>query len=282
MNVRRIDDDKCVGCGECVTDCIRNLFSQDDPDAVPTFADLLNSCAGCGHCVAVCPAGAIEYEYDTDAHAIPAPARVPYDAMLSHMASNRSVRRYRDESVSPAQIEAVLEAMRYAPSAGNRRKWSFIVITARSEIRYLAERVLRTAVSIRRMTAPLTPFLKGSEVATLRGIDRWRRDFEQGKDQVLFDAPCLIILHSPPFAACAAADAGIALTQGILAAHSLGLGACWNGFLMTTLRFRPRLRKRLGIPRGERVWGAFTMGHPAVRYHAAPPRDKLRVRWVTD
>jgi nitroreductase/ferredoxin len=282
MRVIRVDSDKCLGCGECAKDCIRNLFSQDDPAAVPTFADPGSSCAGCGHCVAVCPADAIAYDYDADARAIPAYARVPYEAMLSHLASTRSVRRYRDEPVSTAHIEAVLEAMRYAPSAGNRRRWSFIVVTNKSKIRYLADRTLRLAVLIRRMTAPLTPFLKGSEVATLTGIDRWRRDFKQGRDRVLFDAPCLIILHSPPFASCAAVDAGIALTQGILAAHSLGLGACWNGFLMTTLRFRPRLRKGLGIPRGERAWGAFTLGHPAVRYRAAPPRDKLRVRWVTD
>ena len=55
--------------------------------------------------------------------------------------------------MSAAQIEAVLEAMRYAPSAGNRRKWSFIVVTDRRKIRYLAGRVLRKFIIMRRLLA---------------------------------------------------------------------------------------------------------------------------------
>ena len=41
----------------------------------------------------------------------------------------RSVRAFRPEPLSRAQIEAVLEAARWAPSAHNRQPWRFVVVT---------------------------------------------------------------------------------------------------------------------------------------------------------
>ena len=39
----------------------------------------------------------------------------------------RSVRGFSDEPVSPEDIETILEAARWAPSAGNRQPWHFYV-----------------------------------------------------------------------------------------------------------------------------------------------------------
>jgi nitroreductase/NAD-dependent dihydropyrimidine dehydrogenase PreA subunit len=284
MIARGIDSRKCIKCGKCVTDCPATLFAQDNPTSIPLFGGA-ERCIGCGHCVAICPAEAIQFAYDADDRQVPSPQTASYDTILSHMASRRSVRRYRDEPVSREHIEAVLEAIRYSPSASNKRKWSFIVITDKQKIRYLAGRTLQVFRLVRRLLAfkpllaPFVPRLRNK--STEGAIDRVIRDFDQGGDRILLNAPCLIILHSPSYAHMAGVDAGIAVTQGILAAHALRLGTCWIGFLLEVLHFRAGLRKWLGIPKGEQVWGVFTLGHPAVTYHAVPPRDKLRVRWIT-
>lgn len=53
-----------------------------------------------------------------------------YDAIRAR----RAVREYTDEPVSAEQIERILRAVRWAPSAGNRRLHKVIVIQDRAEI----------------------------------------------------------------------------------------------------------------------------------------------------
>ena len=42
--------------------------------------------------------------------------------------SRRSIRRYIPDEVKNEDIEGMLEAAMYAPSAGNQRPWEFIVV----------------------------------------------------------------------------------------------------------------------------------------------------------
>ena len=51
----------------------------------------------------------------------------------------RSVRAYTDESVSKEQIEAVLEAGVWAPTAHNRQPWKFRVIEDKKVIKYVSD-----------------------------------------------------------------------------------------------------------------------------------------------
>ncbi|MEM4909896.1 MAG: nitroreductase family protein, partial [Ignisphaera sp.] len=47
-----------------------------------------------------------------------------YEAILSR----RSIRVYKHESIRREDLEKILEAARWAPSAGNRQPWHFIVV----------------------------------------------------------------------------------------------------------------------------------------------------------
>ncbi|MHA1743437.1 MAG: nitroreductase family protein, partial [Candidatus Heimdallarchaeota archaeon] len=98
---------------------------------------------------------------------------------------------------------------------------------------------------------------------------------------IFFNAPCVILHYSRDYPnGLADNDAGIALTYGMLAAQSLGLGSCWIGFAQIRLQKKRKLQKHFAIPKGYKVRGVLILGYPAVRYLRAPPRRPLRVRWI--
>ncbi|MGD2185312.1 MAG: 4Fe-4S binding protein [Desulfobacterales bacterium] len=47
----KIDDEKCIACGECVDICPEEVFDLQDEKSVPVRAE---DCVGCESCVEVC------------------------------------------------------------------------------------------------------------------------------------------------------------------------------------------------------------------------------------
>jgi NAD-dependent dihydropyrimidine dehydrogenase PreA subunit len=54
-----VDEDKCVGCEECVDVCPVEVFEMVDGKSSPVNAE---ECLGCESCVEVCEEGAITVE----------------------------------------------------------------------------------------------------------------------------------------------------------------------------------------------------------------------------
>ncbi|MDY0161809.1 DUF362 domain-containing protein [Desulfobotulus sp.] len=51
-----VDEEKCVGCEECVDVCPVDVFEMQGGKSVPVNAD---ECLGCESCIEVCEPGAI-------------------------------------------------------------------------------------------------------------------------------------------------------------------------------------------------------------------------------
>lgn len=114
--------------------------------------------------------------------------------MLDTIKNRRSIRKYKsDMPVTQKQIGTLLEAAMYAPSAGNSRPWEFIVVTQRELLNNIAK-----SFDYAKMCETATA------VIVVAAIPEKSRN------------------HFP--ADCAAATQNI-----LLAAHELGLGACWCG-----------------------------------------------------
>lgn len=58
-NIVKIDEEKCTGCGACVTPCAEGAIEIIDGKAKVVKEEL---CDGAGFCLAVCPTGAMEIE----------------------------------------------------------------------------------------------------------------------------------------------------------------------------------------------------------------------------
>ncbi len=54
--VNRVDIEKCVGCGACISKCLQGALymNEETADVIP------EKCIGCGYCVDFCPQGALD------------------------------------------------------------------------------------------------------------------------------------------------------------------------------------------------------------------------------
>ena len=136
----------------------------------------------------------------------------------------RSVRKYRKEPVSEGLIVKILEASRWAPSAGNSQPWNFIVLKDGEVRRKVAD-------------------------ATTTG-------------KFLANAPIGIAVVIDPRASKHPVEDGSIATQNmLLAAHALGLGACWIGAYNSV--YEEKLKGILGIPENKRLLSIISIGFPA-------------------
>ncbi len=297
MKIIDIDYGKCTDCLRCIKVCPSKLYiesKRDNNKITAKFANPFGLCVRCGHCIAICPTEAIKYSDADQPFNIGKEMKldkiVSYENLLKILRMRRSMRVYKKENIPRDKIDAILEAMRYAPSASNRQNWRYTVITDKQEIKYLSKesssffRVARKLLPLRFL---VVPFLSAGErkrvlnPSTKIQLDSGLKRMEEGEDIIFFNAPCVIILYARKYTKnLAANDAGVALTHGMLAAQALGLGSCWIGFAQRKLNGSRKLKKRYKIPKGFDVLGVITIGNPAVEYRRAPPRRKLRVQWI--
>lgn len=256
------------------------------------FEDQLNRCILCGHCISICPTDAIEYDASERAfefEEIKTPSSfINYENFMKFMRTRRSIRNYKKDPVPREGIEAVLEAMKYAPSASNKQSWEFIVLTDEQKITDLKKTVMQLFYTLKKLVKMgkyfkifLSSNLKErvSDPATLISMNSKIERFEKGQDPIFYDAPVIIILYAPKYGSMTGNDAGLSLNHGMFAAHALNLGTCWIGYAQEALRRNKKFRKKLGIPNNMNVHGVLTLGFPSVEYHRAPPRNPLKIKW---
>ena len=147
----------------------------------------------------------------------------PMDAVEA-MKTRRSIRKYKVEDVPEDVVTTILDCGRWAPSAGNRQPWRFIIV--------------RDSVVRKRLA---TAFPTGSFVA---------------------DVPVAIAVVIDPAGSTHPVEDGAAATQNILlAAHALGLGSCWVG---TYNSANEGIGKEiLGAPAEHRLLSIIAIGYPA-------------------
>ncbi|MFX1393186.1 MAG: nitroreductase family protein [Promethearchaeota archaeon] len=274
MSIIDINQEKCTKCKLCIQECGRGYFYIKD-DGYIAFNESLNPCNLCGHCIAVCPENAISWKNMNEVESFPGidspETIVNYDQIYRLIRAKRSIRRYKRKNVPKMSIEKIFEAMRYAPSAGNQRLWRYLIISDPVKIKTLSEEMIKTNY--------LYMGFKSGEQALnyFKSI---------GRDPIFYNAPHVIILYyrviekNKTMIGFRANDAGIAITYGMLAAESLGLGTCWIGMVQGAIAMNKEILNILGI-KGY-VLGAFTLGYPAVKYCRTVPRTPLKIKWVEE
>ena len=186
---------------------------------------------------------------------------MPWNAVEKVIMERRSIRSFRTDPLPDTMIERILEAGRFAPSAGNCQPWRFIVIKS-PEILAAMERDASRFVKLlmfffdytrggrlrRLVTRPIgklaarflsaefhpVPFSLMSKIGT-------------GETPVFHNAPTLVLMvEDSRGVSCPPMDIGICGQNMVLAAHSLGAGSCWIG-LIKLLMYMPWWKKRFGI-----------------------------------
>lgn len=155
----------------------------------------------------------------------------------------RSVRSYRDQQVTDAELHRLLEAAIQAPSAMNVQPWAFVVVQDPALLKRLSDR------SKELMLAVMPPDAEH------------RAGLEDPDYCVFYDAGTLVVICASPAQWPPNEDCCLAGQNLMLAAHGMGLGTCVIGMAREALG-EPAFRQELGIPDDHEVVMPIIVGHP--------------------
>jgi nitroreductase len=160
--------------------------------------------------------------------------------LLDIIRGRRSIRRFAADPVTDEQLEPLLEAMQWAPSAGNAQPWRVHVVRDRERKELLAQAALGQR------------FVAEAPVALVVVADLDEAIRAYGKRGAE-----LYVLQ----------DTAAAVQNLLLAAHAAGLGACWVGAFRESM-----VSRALSLPEMARPVAVVPVGVPAET--PAPPRRK--------
>jgi nitroreductase/NAD-dependent dihydropyrimidine dehydrogenase PreA subunit len=266
------DRSKCVQCKICTEICPTGVIAVNDggyPMIAPANAE---DCVTCGHCEAVCPQGAVTVTAPTLSAALfsgEEPAITP-EQMGSYIMRRRSIRVYEQKPVPRKTLEAVLDAVRYAPSAVNGQPVRWIIVHETARVKTLARMVVAWMRAMVGQKAPLAAAFGFAELVSA---------YDNGYDPICRNAPHLAVTCAHKDNPMGVGDSVIALTTFDLAAPAFGFGTCWAGFFKMAAAASPQIQKELGIPDDHVFTGALMVGFPKYQYVGIPKRNKMAIIW---
>jgi nitroreductase/NAD-dependent dihydropyrimidine dehydrogenase PreA subunit len=284
------DSELCQRCGDCEQACPSAVFSWigDEIDVHHP-----GRCIGCGHCVAACPHGALSHSELPPDRFAPLSDGPPLDleALRRVFRERRSCRRFSDQEIERARIEALIDEARHAPTSTNSQNVRFLVFAGHDNVRRLAEWTCGYYLKLERQLK--NPFVRLGIAVTVgrKTVNAYRyrmpaiaemfRETMEGNDRLFYGAPAVLVLFASGLTHLAAASCNLAAMQLLLSADASGLGAFFSGYALTALVRDKPVREQVGVPRGYTPGAVIAIGEPAggFRFHRVPPRNKRRVIW---
>jgi nitroreductase len=146
---------------------------------------------------------------------------------LDFILDRRSIRRFTDQKIDSKQIKAILTAAMYAPSAVNMQPWHFVVIDESSMMEKIME---------------IHPYARMLQTASHAVV-------VCGDEQAQHDDGYWVV------------DCGAATQNLLLAAHTMGLGACWVGLHPREER-KSSFSRLLKLPSHVKPFALVALGYP--------------------
>jgi len=274
MNLQfQVNKELCIGCGECAADCPFQLIEMQEDMPVISRENEQN-CVQCQHCLAVCSTGALSILGLDPADSLPlGGSPVPPAQLAVLMQGRRSVRRYKAEAVSRADLDFLINTVSYAPTGVNNRMVAFTVIDDPQVMDKVREQVYARLREINDANA----YPAGMEYLQRYIVD----GLENNRDTIFRNAPHMLIASAPTTSPSPEVDCHIALSYFELLAASMGLGTVWCGLAKSVLMLlTPEILQKLGIPEGHRIGYMMMFGKPDVTYHRTIQREPMQVNRV--
>jgi nitroreductase len=183
--------------------------------------------------------------------------------IINNMIERRSIRKYKTEQITEAELEAILQAGVYAPSAGSRQS-AIIVVCQNTEINTALGKINKAAFKGRMSTETAYISKEQPSIADNAAI-------QSG----FYHAPTVLTLFAPKNFLYSIADCYVAAQNIMLAAYSLGVGSCMVARAEDTFssELGQRLQKEWGIDETYEAKIHVTLGYPA---DTKPPTAKPR------
>jgi ferredoxin len=275
----KINLEKCTRCLKCVKDCPSKAIDID------TYS-IDSTCIHCGHCVAICP----EMAVSPDNGEIKPLEKVSISGKdFSHLSAGiRTCRSYSKKELPTEIINELIENMKHYPSASNARPLQITVVNTPEMVQQLNDETL--SVLLKSLKIITYPLIKGFIRLFVPGINvnylsKYRVKFilqkETNRSMVCHHAPVVMLFHAPKSSlSMSGEDAYIWATYTSIYANTLGLGTCFNGFIVQALKRSKKMRSRFGLPDNHQIHAAILLGYPKVSYHNETSRSKPEAKLI--
>ena len=206
--------------------------------------------------------------------------------------SRRSVRWYKNEQVPEFMVKRILEAGRFAPSAGNCQPWKFIVVRDAKLIDGLTKTIVMICKLFKAILEYRTPGNSWKfPIAKLyiRLMPKKLHPIPFGAVPLIADeklglyhgaSTAILIFKDVRGVTNPDLDCGIAGQSMALAAHSMGLGTCWVSFASLAFDYAGLYWKRkFGIAYPYKFVTSLAVGWPVGKPDGFVERPVHAVDW---
>ena len=182
--------------------------------------------------------------------------------ILKTIRNRRSTRSFTEQQIESSNLEVILEAAKYAPTGGGAQPWFFSVIQNKELIEELSS--------------------ASKEVAKNHAVEQIRARANIKEFNTFYSAPAVIVISGVEQHPWSAADCAAAAQNILLAAESLGLGACWVNFGLFVFGSEKgeHYKKMLNLPEGYKPFYSVALGYRKGDAPVAAPRKEGTVSYV--
>ena len=181
---------------------------------------------------------------------------------LKVIRERRTTRKFKAEQIKEEELQAILEAGLYAPSAHNKPAWNFTV--------------LQNAELIEELN------IESKEAAKNFPDELLRKMANNDKFNAFYGAPTVIIVSGDNNGMMPQVDCAAAAENMLIAAESLDIGSCWNGFVSILFNSEKGVeyKSKLNLPDGYTPYYAVLLGYKDVKISNAPERKANSVQYI--
>ncbi|RPJ55617.1 MAG: 4Fe-4S dicluster domain-containing protein [Dehalococcoidia bacterium] len=271
MDMIRVDEKTCTRCGICAATCPLGLIEFESDKFPSPVSFIETSCIRCGQCVAVCPTGSLSHRVIPVEKCLPVrnELQITPEQCEYLLKTRRSIRVYQHDPVPRDLVTRLINVARYAPTGHNGQCVEWLVLGDRDELNKIKAAVTEWTRWF---------ITKHPEIAGPLEMTKLLARQESGIDELMHNAPVMIIAHADAKDATAPAACTIALTYLQLAAMSMGMGTCWAGFVQISSGF-PAVKELLALPQNHHNYGTMLLGYPKYQYHRIPTRKPAKIIW---
>ncbi len=166
---------------------------------------------------------------------------------LEDIQTRRSIRRYKPDPVKKEDLDAVLEAGTWAPTAMNSQRACIVAVT---------------------------------DKATRDQLSRMNADVLGTKNDPFYGAPAVCVVFGDGSWANGDRDGSLIMANLMLAAHAVGLGSCWinRADAMFATDEGKALMAKWGVPEGYTGVGNCILGYPDETPAPKPRKEGYVIR----
>ena len=287
-----INQETCKKCKFCIDVCPCNVLRINEKEEVCFIPEREVICLKCGQCMAVCSTKSIKvngFSYDNDLIDLPE-NNVDYQNFIDFLANRRSIRNFKNKSVSDETINQIIASISYAPFGAEPEKVNVTIVNNRKKIESALPHIEGFLDNIVKwIENPVASFMikrkKGQETFNtiknhlypIAKLENYKLKFG---DRITRNAPAIIIFHANKKAEEHTNNSLIYATYVMLAANSLGLGATIIGIVPAAINKTKEVREIFQIPVENEAVISVIIGYPKYKYKRTIKRNVQKINWI--